>query len=118
MRGELKAVAEDVLGAYFFRRREVEIYWLVIGFMAGFLRVSEESLAMVVLTHELAHAFTHAGQDTDGRQWDTESFASASSHIVEGLAQVYTEAICGRLAENEPEALTAFQRLLRYQADA
>jgi hypothetical protein len=118
LRAELKAIAEDILGAYFFRRRGIEIYWLVIGFMAGLLRVSEESLATVVLTHELAHAFTHAGSDTDGHRWETKSFAAAPSEVIEGLAQFYTEAVCTKIAEREPGPLAAFHRLLRYQSEA
>lgn len=117
LRAELKAIAQDILGAYFFWRREIEIYWLVIGFFAGLLRVSPESLATAVLTHELAHAFTHTGSDTDGRVWQTESFAAAPSEVIEGLAQFYTEAVCSKIAENNTEPQVAFQRLLLVQSE-
>src|SRR5215217_7946460 len=106
----------DTLGAYFFRIPEVQLYWMVIGLMAGILNVSVEALTVVTLTHELTHAYTHLGRDIDGDLWDTNSFAAADSRIVEGLAQFYTQVICGKLAERFPAASHAFDALLEMQS--
>jgi hypothetical protein len=98
----IRAIQEDVLGAYFFRLPEVRLYWMVVGFMAGVLGVPVEALTLVVAAHELAHAYTHLGRDIDGERWKTESFAAANLAITEGLAQFYTKVICKKLEKTLP----------------
>jgi hypothetical protein len=114
----IKGLNSDVLGAYFFRVPEVQLYWKVIGLMAGILNVSVEALTVVVLAHELAHAYTHLGKDIDGNLWDTKSFADADLEIVEGLAQFYTAVICAKLAARFPAASQAYESLLNMQSGA
>lgn len=111
----LQGIEEDVLGAYFFRVPEIRLYWMVVGFYAKYLKVPEEALTVVVLAHELAHAYTHRGLDIDGRDWNTKDFAEAHLGIVEGLAQFYTEVVCQKLVIRYPEALRAFKKLLQIQ---
>jgi hypothetical protein len=113
---EIRSIDEDVLGAYFFRRPEVQLYWMVIGFYTELLGVTIEDLTLVVLTHELAHAYTHLGADIDGSRWDTEAFSAADLRIVEGLAQSYTETVLDSLAARVPGAKTAFDALLMKQS--
>ncbi|MBM3740920.1 MAG: hypothetical protein FJW39_34690, partial [Acidobacteria bacterium] len=105
-------IDEDVLGAYFFRIPEIRLYWVVIGITARILGVSAEALTIVVLAHELAHAYTHLGRDIDNEKWDTERFAAADLGIVEGLAQFYTHVVCARLEHRMPAALAAYKALL------
>jgi hypothetical protein len=94
----LKAINEDVLGAYSFSGLPtVELYWMVIGLTAGLIGVSVEALTVVVTIHELAHAYSHLGKDIDGKTWNTGDFARAELGIVEGLAQFYTACICNKL---------------------
>ena len=111
-------IPEDVLGAYFYRIPEVRLYWLAIGIMARLIGVSIESLVVVVLTHELGHAYTHLGYDIDDHQWETELFARTDVHVVEGLAQFYTNVVCEHLEGRIPEAKSAFETLLRKQGSA
>ena len=65
-------VDKDVLGVYEYGRIDgfagssIELYWPVIGLCAGWLGTPVEDLAVVVSTHELAHAYTHPGRDIDG----------------------------------------------------
>lgn len=112
---ELRRIDEDVLGAYFFHKPEVKIYWLAIGIFAALLGVSIEALTFVVLAHELAHAYTHLGSDIDGYVWPTRRFASTDVAIIEGLAQFYAEVVCGNLNAQVPEAVPAFEALLERQ---
>jgi hypothetical protein len=112
----LRAIDHDLLGAYFFRRPEVQIYWMVIGFFASLLDVSIEDLTIVVVTHELAHVYAHLGRDINGADWDTEAFAQADLRIVEGLAQLYTERVVRGLALEHPGAEDAFEALLEHQS--
>jgi hypothetical protein len=107
---------EDVLGAYFYRVPEIKLYWVVIGFVAVQLGVSVESLTVVVLAHELAHAYTHLGLDIDGECWNTNQFAGTDLEIVEGLAQFYTQVSCARLEKRLPSAITAYEALLKRQS--
>ena len=111
----LRKVREDVLGAYFVRQQEVRIYWQAIGVFAALYGVSVEPLAVVVLAHELAHAYTHLGFDIDGYDWPTERFVSTDIAIVEGLAQFYAEVVCKNLEDQIPDAIVAFRTLLAEQ---
>ncbi|HEV2491961.1 MAG TPA: hypothetical protein VG204_02695 [Terriglobia bacterium] len=112
----IRAIQEDVLGAYFFRLPEVRLYWMVIGFLSGVLGVSVEALTVVVATHELTHAYTHLGRDIDGGRWATENFAAANLAITEGLAQFYTKVICKKLETRFPSGWEAYERLLKLQS--
>jgi hypothetical protein len=112
---KIRGINEDILGAYFFRVPKIEIYWMVIGIVCSMLGVSVEALTIVVLTHELAHAYSHLGLDIDGVQWETEAFAKADLNIVEGLAQYYTASICEALSPRNPDAKEAFEQLLTGQ---
>lgn len=113
----LSQINEDVLGAYFFYRSEIRIYWLAIGIFSALCDVSIEALTIVVLTHELAHAYTHLGYDIDGYDWPTRRFASTDIAIIEGLAQFYTEIVCRNLKDQIPEAERTFEALLMRQSD-
>ena len=126
-------VDEDVLGAYFYpvpqkpksyriidRRQPswIELYWGVIGLLARLLGIDVEDLTIVVLAHELAHAYTHLGTDIDGRAWTSEDFQKTEHALKEGLAQYYGYAVCQRLQLNASGAKSAFDRLLPHQPGA
>lgn len=112
----LTRIEEDTLGAYFFNKQRINIYWVAIGIYAAQLDISIEGLTLVVLIHELAHAYTHLGKDIDGVEWNTKAFARSDLHIVEGMAQFYTRAICKKLENRIPSALKAFEVLLECQS--
>lgn len=113
---QIAEINQDVLGAYFFKAPRVFLYWMVIGTVARILGVDPEALAVVVLAHELAHAYTHQGFDIDGEDWNTSDFEHTDVHVVEGLAQFYTAAVCGRLSERYPQAQYAYASLLQHQS--
>ena len=115
---QMRMIEEDILGTYYFPRSRsawVEIYWMPVAMVAGMLDVRPEDLAVVVLAHELAHAYTHLGRDIDGRRWDDEGFGGSDLAVVEGLAQFYTQSVAARLSDRSPGVETAFERLLRIQ---
>lgn len=116
MEDALRSIDQDCLGAYFFTRPGVEIYWVAIGVIAAITGGSVEGLTVVALAHELAHAYTHLGKDIDGKAWDTEAFAGTELLVVEGLAQYYARVVCRRLDERFPPALTAFDGLVSTQS--
>lgn len=116
---------EDVLGVYEYQatcRNDTEVngaaivlYWGVIGLVADWLGCSVEDLTVVVLTHELAHAYTQLGADIDGRRWPSARFAKAENCLKEGLAQYYTERVLKRLERRYSGAFKAYESLLSKQ---
>lgn len=95
---------------------EVILYWGVIGIVAPRLGVSIDALTAVVLTHELAHAYTQAGFDIDGQNWPPAGFFQSDTNLIEGLAQYYTARIAEKLDGRIPGFWTAYQQLLEKQA--
>lgn len=130
-----EAVNEDILGVYRFNTAElgpgrlgsadydesaestseIQLYWGVIGLFAQLLGVSVGALTVVVLTHELAHAFTHLGFDIDGNRWTGHALHKSPRDLVEGLAQYYTARVVARLGPRVPDGMLAYERLLALQ---
>jgi len=126
-------VHEDVLGIYTYRIPEhyqatfdvprprrigdphIELYWAVIGLIARSINVAVEDLTFLVVAHELAHAFTHAGFDIDGKTWNCYDFADSVVEVKEGLAQYYAWRVCERAQSTFPGARDAFEVLLKHQ---
>ncbi len=113
----VRHIDEDVLGAYFLHRHEVNVYWLAIGIFSVLYSIPLEGLTVVVLAHELAHAYTHIGYDIDGYDWPTNQFASTDIAIIEGLAQFYAQVVCENLESQIPDAIAAFHQLLKHQGE-
>src|SRR5438045_984553 len=78
---------------------DFERCWGVIGLVSDWVGSSVEDLTIVVLTHELAHAYTQLGADIDGRRWPAAAFRRADLPLTEGLAQYYTQAVLERLKD-------------------
>jgi hypothetical protein len=122
-------VSEDVLGVYEYDARDrfedqhavnrasIKLYWGVIGLVSQWLGCTVEDLAVVVLTHELAHAYTQLGADIEGRRWAAPAFARAETPLKEGLAQYYTDRVLHRLERRYGGALKVFLRMLPSQPD-
>jgi hypothetical protein len=118
---------EDVLGVYTFSESKddpegckegyIKLYWAMIGLISRNLGVSVDDLTAVVLTHELAHAYTHIGSDIDGERWRNSAFAKTETSLIEGLAQYYTQAVCRRIANSAPGSFTAYEELLKHQSE-
>jgi hypothetical protein len=114
--GRIGGLDRDVLGAYFLHLPEIRLYWMAIALVAGMLALPVEALTVVVLTHELAHAYSHLGRDIDGRRWETVVFAKTELPVAEGLAQFYTAAVCAKMAARFPGVGVAFGALLERQS--
>lgn len=80
----------DKLGSYSPVSRRIEIYWIPIFIVSLVLSIPLDRLTYIVLIHELAHYFSHAGKDADGKKWDTNMFCESDIYIVEGVAQFWT----------------------------
>ena len=115
-------VNKDVLGAYIyspmrtsFPQGRIELYWGVIGLVAGMLRINVEPLTAVVLIHEISHAYTHLGANIDGERWESEGFANSDHALKEGLAQYYTHLIRDQIDNKVMGTSEAFDTLLKHQ---
>lgn len=115
---KMKKINEDILGCYQVvgRHGHVEIYWMPMAIVASMLEVHIEDLALVVLGHELAHAYTHMGRDIDGKEWDKRGFFDSDKAVTEGLAQYYAMAVTSRLWQRFPAGRAAFDKLLTLQS--
>lgn len=122
---KILAVDEDVLGVYACESgveddtvangAEISLYWAPISLVARSLGESVENVTVVVLAHEMAHAYTQLGADIEGRRWPTASFLRADRALVEALAQYYTSRCLLRLRDRLPGAIRAFEALLKLQ---
>lgn len=121
------SVSEDIMGIYRYdtrnvlgdeyiiNRASIHLYWGVIGLVAEWMGCSVEDLTVVVLTHELAHAYTQLGADIEGRRWPADVFATAEKGLIEGLAQYYTDRVLRRLERRYGGALKAYEAMLPRQ---
>jgi hypothetical protein len=126
----LLAVRDDFLGVYEYdiraihadeytaNRATIYLYWGVIGLVAEWMGCAVEDLAIVVLTHELAHAYTQLGADIEGRRWFAPQFAKTEKELKEGLAQYYTDRVLRRVERRYPGALSVFIAMLPGQPAA
>ena len=124
------AVRDDFLGVYEYdasdifadeyavNRASIRLYWGVVGLVAEWMGCTVEDLTVVVLTHELAHAYTQLGADIESRRWPASAFHKAETGLVEGLAQYYTDRVLTRLERRYPGALNVYQVMLPGQPDA
>jgi hypothetical protein len=125
----LLSVSEDFLGVYEYEakgqfademvvnRATIRLYWGVIGLVSDWLGCEIEDLTIVVLVHELAHAYTQNGADIEGRRWAATSFARAETGLKEGLAQYYTDRVLRRLERRYGASLKIFLDLLPRQPE-
>jgi hypothetical protein len=115
-------INDDILGVYMPTARlipdkgQIELYWVVIGAVARLLGADTEALAVVVMAHELAHAYTHLGLDSNGSRWE-ENFWNCDRGVLEGLAQYYTHMTARAMKDERgcDEVWTAYDQLTQLQ---
>jgi len=124
------SVEEDFLGVYKYEiptyfdddktanRASIELYWGVIGLVAEWMNCTVEDLTIVVLAHELAHAYTQLGADIEGRRWQASAFSMAETGLKEGLAQYYTDRVLRRLEQRYSGAIKVYETMLPNQPEA
>jgi hypothetical protein len=115
-------INQDILGVYMPTARlipdkgQIELYWVVIGAVARLLGVDTEALAVVVMAHELAHAYTHLGLDSNKNRWE-DGFWGCDPGITEGLAQYYTHLTAAALKKERgyDRVWTAYEQFTNLQ---
>ena len=137
---QILSVREDVLGVYVNQQRDLPrpvlteihdhenthhipnprpgsiiLYWAVIGLFSRWMGCKFDDLSLVVLIHELAHAYTQIGRDIQGQKWDPEYYSNSDSDIKEGLAQYYTHRVLNRNKDRYSEAFKVFEKMMDWQ---
>lgn len=105
--------AKDILGSYFYDSHKIELYYLPLIIFSKLTGKSLENMFIVVLTHELAHAYHHMGRDNDGNMW--VEMRGADISIKEGLAQYYSCLFAEEQKSIFPGIFKAYQDLLAHQ---
>ncbi|NVO00740.1 MAG: hypothetical protein HXX17_15595 [Geobacteraceae bacterium] len=117
----------DVLGRYYYSHHgltsddgsaRIELYSGIIALVSSRLGIEVEDLTVVVLAHELAHAYTHLGFDSNNHRWVDDDFYEAQHELKEGLAQYYGRLALEHLADIIPGAIPAYEKLLEKQPPA
>jgi hypothetical protein len=121
---QIASIDKDVLGVYravttlFRDRGDIELYWVVIGAVARLRGIEPGPLAVVVMTHELAHAYTHVGLDSNLSRWE-DGFWECDLRIIEALAQYYTHKTVETLRDDKGylEIWAAYENLTNLQME-
>ncbi len=113
---EISSIQEDIMGAYYYFIPEIHLYWLPIGIIALTFNMNIEDLTVIVLCHELVHAYTHRGKDIHNKTWDTNFFSATDIKVVEGLAQFYTHIITQKLRDKNPGIFETYEKLCKFQS--
>ncbi len=101
----------DVFGSYNIKTKEVKLYWLTIGLYAISKGYPIELVTLVILSHELAHGYSHIGYDIDGANWNDNDFMNTDLAVVEGIAEYYSREFCKSL--DRRDLFDVYEELLR-----
>lgn len=105
----------DLLGAYYYNDKHIELYSYAIALTAEFLNVRLECLTCVVLAHETVHAAIHVGGYN--RRWINEfdswedCYKDCNSTFHEAIAQYFTEQFVNKKTSKSTRSNIAFYRL-------
>jgi hypothetical protein len=105
--------SKDIFGAYFYKDSRIELYYVPLILFSQLNEIDLEHLIVIILAHELAHAYHHIGLDTDGISWINMSDADLG--IKEGLAQYYTALYIQEQKNLYPRLETTYLKLLEFQ---
>jgi hypothetical protein len=110
-----------VLGNYFGEQEvisaRVEVYWARVGAYCRWQphQLSPAAVSKIVMIHELAHYFTHQGEDAYGGRW--LNYEAREKHdVVEIVTQMATEDVLQKL--NDDVLKETFEVMLSRQSPA
>ncbi len=104
----------DIWGTYTYKNVLIEIYYIPLILFSRLMRLDLQFCLLVVLVHEVAHAFHHKGKDSDGVVWDDMN--RANINIIEGLAQYYTERFVDLYSSRYPSLRKSYETMLSCQS--
>jgi hypothetical protein len=102
-------------GVYNIRYRRVALYVKPIYFYCRAKNLNFKTFVIMVLTHELAHGYSHIGLDKDRQSW--AKIGSSDLDIVEGVAQYYTRRFFQKYSNRFSDGLHVFDCLIEDQDD-
>lgn len=101
----------SLFGLYTYSDQHIELYYMPLLIFCKYNEVDLQWAIVVVLAHELAHAYHHAGKDNDGRVWT--NMPKSHLWIKEGLAEYFTERFVIAHEREYPALRKVYDRLLR-----
>lgn len=104
---------DDIIGNYDPHAGQVNIYVAPIVILSKLTKIKQESLIIITLAHELAHAHSHLGRDKDGHFW--VNFEDSDMYLAEGVAQYYTERFVRKFKDVNSNLQINFKELLKMQ---
>jgi hypothetical protein len=110
-----KEHCSDVFGAYFPNIPIIEIYLIPIILFCKLTEIDFTSFFLVVIKHEISHAYSHLGKDKDNCIWKT--FREATPEVKESIAQYYTLRYTKKVFANNHQLFYSFMELLKKQPD-
>lgn len=108
--------SKDVFGGYIYKDSRIELYYIPLILFSQLNQIDLEHFIVIILAHELAHAYHHLGLDTDGISWP--NMPDADLGIKEGLAQYYSALYVEEQKNLYPGLETAYLKLLEFQTGA
>lgn len=105
---------DDITANYFPGSAQVCIYVVPIVLLSKLMGLNQESLIVIALTHELAHAHSHLGRDKDGNFW--RNYEEIDKYLAEGIAQYYTERFVRKVEDYNFNLPITFRALLDIQS--
>lgn len=106
----------DVFGSYFYADQHVELYYMPLLIYCEYRGIDLQWAIVKVLAHELAHAYHHAGRDSDGRTWP--AMPKAAPEVKEGLAEYWSERFVRAHEHAYPALRTAYDGMLEGKSGA
>jgi hypothetical protein len=101
----------SLFGLYTYSDQHIELFYMPLLIFCKYNEVDLQWAIVVVLAHELAHAYHHAGKDNDGRAW--ANMPKAHLWIKEGLAEYFTERFVMAHEREYPALRMVYDRLLQ-----
>lgn len=99
-----------LFGTYSPLDQHVELFYMPLLIFCKYKEVDLQWAIVVVLAHELAHAYHHAGRDNDGRVW--AGMGRTHLWIREGLAEYYCERFVASQERSYPALRKAYNGML------
>jgi acyl-CoA thioester hydrolase len=136
---DILEINEDILGHYIYRwngaypkrssghiddeahfntSSQIVLYWGVIGLVAMALGVDVADLSVVVLAHEVAHAYTHLGFDIDQYRRGSANFSESDQEVQGGVGASVKVELSVRLDELDYLGIVHTSNYLKYMEHA
>jgi hypothetical protein len=108
----------DAFASYLPRDHSVELYLVMMCFIAGVMRVRTEDLTLILMLHHAARGALHLGKDPNGHQWSSNAYEAACRtrpDLIIAIAQYWTHrALLTCFQNNRLRLFEVFYKMLAW----